>query len=410
MSTNQTWGDFGREVRNAVQDALQSGDFQKLGDVVTNVAGEAVKIGGEQVGQVINSLTSGARENYTEKWIRENNERKAAAQGQNGKNLPARAFAAPFQKKGSVSGTLFQVFGGIGAGVLGVLSVIFLGLGIAYGGGFGTAFWVLAIFLGFSVGMIRLGVGQKRRLKRAMKYRELAGHNHYINLEELAMRTNRSLKYVRKDVKKMLEDGFFPEGHLDRQETCLMLDEKIYGEYLSLEKQRKAQALAIPQKPEAPEKPAAKASSEVDSLIAEGQDYIRKLRDMNDNIAGESISAKLFRLESLLKQIFDRLREHPEQASQMQKFMSYYLPTTLKLVAAYEEFDTLSEQGGDIVEAKEEIEKTLDTINSAFSELLNRLFREAAYDVTTDAQVLQTMLAQEGLTREPELEFAKRKV
>ena len=118
---------------------------------------------------------------------------------------------------------------------------------------------------------------------------------------------------------------------------------------------------------------------------------------MNDNIPGEEISAKLFRLENLLKEIFEGLKEHPEQRHQMRKFMDYYLPTTLKLVEAYEEFDELSAQGQEIREAKAEIEKTLDTINSAFEELLNRMFRATAYDVTTDAQVLQTMLAKEGL-------------
>ncbi len=64
---------------------------------------------------------------------------------------------------------------------------------------------------------------------------------------------------------------------------------------------------------------------------------------------------------------------------------------------AYEEVDSLSVQGDDIRAAKAEIEKTLDTINGAFGELLNKIFRDTAYDVTTDAQVLQTMLAKEGL-------------
>ena len=91
----------------------------------------------------------------------------------------------------------------------------------------------------------------------------------------------------------------------------------------------------------------------------------------------------------------------------MRKFMNYYLPTTLKLVAAYEEFNDLRSQGEEIREAKTEIEKTLDTINGAFEELLNRMFRETAFDVTTDAQVLQTMLAKEGLTSQKEFEFDK---
>lgn len=413
MNTNQMWSGFGEEVRDAIQDALQTGDFKNFNEVVTSAAMEAMKTAKNQFGQNFasqNSRETPSRETYTEKWVKENNARKAAQQEQASRSLPVRASLAPIERKGSVSGTLLQVFGGIGTGVLAVLSTVFLGLGLGVGGGFWVAFGVLFAFLWLAVGMIKAGNRKKSRLKRALKYLQLAGNNHYIDLEDLAMHTNQSIKFVLKDIKKMLTDGFYPEGHLDRQESCLMLDNKIYGEYLSLEKQRREQAQEMRALPErtAAEAPAQGTPSEVDSLIAEGQECIRKLRDMNDNIAGESISAKLFRLENLLKEIFDRLKEHPEQVSQMQKFMSYYLPTTLKLVAAYEDFDALSEQGPDIMEAKAEIEKTLDTINSAFSELLNRLFRETAYDVTTDAQVLQTMLAKEGLTREPELEFVKR--
>lgn len=415
MNTNKIWSEYGDAVRDAIQDALKTGDFKNFNDVVTSAAMEAMNTAKVQFDQDAVSITNWGnpqKENHTERFLREKNERKAAQQEQVQRNLPARVSLAPMERKGSVSGTLLQVFGGIGTGVMAILSTVFLGLGLGIGGGWWKAFGWMFLFLMLAVGMIKTGNKKKSRLKRALKYLQLAGNNHYIDLQDLAMHTNQNIKFVLKDIKKMLIDGFYPEGHLDRQESCLMLDNKIYGEYLTLEKQRMAQEQekrALPEKPVEQESAQAReASSEVDRLISEGQEYIRKLRNMNDNIAGESISAKLFRLENILKEIFDRLREHPEQVSQMQKFMSYYLPTTLKLVAAYEEFDSLSEQGEDIMEAKAEIEKTLDTINSAFSELLNRLFREAAYDVTTDAQVLQTMLAKEGLTREPELEFVRR--
>lgn len=195
-----------------------------------------------------------------------------------------------------------------------------------------------------------------------------------------------------------------------------MLNDRIYREYITLEKQRKvlekeqkAQARrAVEEKPQPAKQPQESAGgSELDEMITQGQDCIRRLRNMNDNIPGEEISAKLFRLENLLKEIFEGLKEHPEQLPQMQKFMNYYLPTTLKLVGAYEQFDDLSAQGDEIREAKAEIEKTLDTINCAFEELLNRMFRETAFDVTTDAQVLQTMLAKEGLTGQRDFEFEK---
>lgn len=408
MSTNQSWSAIGEEVRDAIQDALKTGDFKNFNKIVTDVAAEAVKAAKEQVGQggiqIQIPVGKVSVENYTERWLREHNERRALHQEQINRKLSIRSSLAPFERKGDLVGTLYQVFGGIGTGVTAIVSTVFLGLGLGLGGGFWLGFGIGASLLAVSIGMIKEGRKKKDRLRRAQKYLELAGNNHYANIEDIALHTNQPGKRILKDIKKMLEDGFFPQGHLDRQESCLMLDDKIYEEYLTLEKQRRIQAQdtrAIP------DKSAASAdkglSSEVEQLIAEGQSYIRQLRDMNDNIPGECISAKLFRLENLLKEIFDRVREHPEQAPQMKKFMSYYLPTTLKLVAAYEEFDTLSEQGPDILEAKAEIEKTMDTINSAFGELLNRLFRDAAFDATTDAQVLQTMLAKEGLTREPEL-------
>ena len=112
------------------------------------------------------------------------------------------------------------------------------------------------------------------------------------------------------------------------------------------------------------------------------------------------------RRENLLKEIFDRVQEHPEQMHRMHKLMDYYLPTMLKLVEQYAEFDEISSPGDDILDAKKEIEKTLDMINQAFVTLLNNLFRDAAFDASADAQVLQTMLAKEGLT---ESDFVREK-
>ena len=78
--------------------------------------------------------------------------------------------------------------------------------------------------------------------------------------------------------------------------------------------------------------------------------------------------------------------------------MNYYLPTTLKLVNAYREFDEQPVQGENIRKAKQEIEDTLDTIISAFEKLFDSMFEDAAMDISTDISVLETMLAQEGLT------------
>lgn len=400
MSENKSWSSIGEEIRDAVQKALQ-GDFSGLGDAAANTVTDTVRNVSSLVGQAVSGgnyterAANATKERQWRQAERERMEREAAA---------VRKSSAPFKAVGMVSGILCKVFGGIGTGVTIILSAVFLGMGIGFGGGFWIVFGFMLWLLANSVALLNGGIRLSRRLKRARRYVELAGRNNYINVEDIALHTGRTKKAVRKDVKKMLAKGYFPQGHLDAQESCLMLDNKIYEEYLSLEKQRKAQEREQTKRTKPEPAPQPETVSELDAMIASGQDCIRRLRDMNDNIAGEDISAKLFRLENLLKEIFDRLKEQPEQMPKMRKFMDYYLPTTLKLVKAYEQFDAMSIQGQDILEAKAEIEETLDTINSAFGELLNKMFRETAFDVTTDAQVLQTMLAKEGLTREKEFE------
>ena len=108
----------------------------------------------------------------------------------------------------------------------------------------------------------------------------------------------------------------------------------------------------------------------------------------------------------MITEIFDALKAQPDKKPQMRKFMDYYLPTTLKLVQTYADFEGVQIQGENITGAKQEIEKTLDTINAAFEKLLDDLFQDAAFDATTDAQVLQTILAQEGLAEDEKFKQA----
>ncbi len=318
------------------------------------------------------------------------------------------------RKVGNVSNVLYQVFGGIG---LGITSLVTLGRFFALLAGDTTfAGWIVnLVFLFGFYSMVRLGVGQKKRLKRAERYLQLCDYRVYGQIEHLAKGTGKSRGYVVRDLQKMLELGIFPEGHLDEQKTCFMLNDVVYRQYLEAENNRRLRELDSrkaleDKKAEQPvtEQPAPEVSSaqesEFHSMIDEGMEYIRKLRDLNDRIPGEVISAKLFCLENLLRDIFESVKQHPEQMDRMHKLMSYYLPTTLKLVESYERFDKVSAPGPDIIKAKAEIENTLDTINQAFRELLNNLFQDSVFDVTTDAQVLKTMLAKEGLTRE--MDFA----
>ena len=86
--------------------------------------------------------------------------------------------------------------------------------------------------------------------------------------------------------------------------------------------------------------------------------------------------------------------------------MDYYLPMTVKLLNAYADMDRQPVQGETIQASKQEIEATLDTLNLAFEKLLDSVFKDTALDVSSDISVLNTLLAQEGLTED---EFSRLK-
>ena len=133
-------------------------------------------------------------------------------------------------------------------------------------------------------------------------------------------------------------------------------------------------------------------------VLDRGNAFLQEIRRCNDAIPGEQISAKISRMELIVRRIFERAEAHPEIVPDLKKLMDYYLPMTVKLLNAYAEMDAQPVQGETIRASKKEIEETLDTLNYAFEKLLDDLFQDAAMDVSSDISVLNTLLAQEGLT------------
>lgn len=409
MSNKQNWNNLGDQFKNAVSDAINKGDFKKLNylvtDTVTDVIAEAschIKKTTEEVKQEYQTTSRADIYKNVEQYQQYQNQRNQQFDRPKPTRPMTSAKHMPITKVkhvGQVSSILYIVFGGIGTGIMALLllaGLLFAAVDWVWSP---STFATLALGLAAFLLMIRRGVSERGRLSRMKRYIALCDDNMYVNIKYLAQQTGKSISYVLKDIKKMLKYGFFPEGHLDEKDSCLMLDDATYREYLRVEKERKALAQEEAIKKATPPSEEDKLNQELTSIMNEGKDYIEKLHHLNDLIEDEIVSEKLYRMEDLLKQIFARLKDAPEQMPKMRKLMNYYLPTTIKLLQAYSEFDDVSTPNSDITSAKAEIEKTIDIINEAFAELLNKLFQDSAFDAATDAQVLQTMLAKEGLTK-----------
>mgnify|MGYP002725348275 FL=1 len=174
-------------------------------------------------------------------------------------------------------------------------------------------------------------------------------------------------------------------------------DEGRASHEAELQKQADAKAR---KEAEAKERERAEISPEVQLVLDKGNDFLEKIRRSNDAIPGEEISRKISRMELIVQKIFERAKAHPEIIPDLNRLMDYYLPMTVKLLNAYEDMDSQPIQGENIASSKKEIEDTIDTLNVAFEKLLDSVFEDTAIDVSSDISVLNTVLAQEGLTED----------
>lgn len=152
---------------------------------------------------------------------------------------------------------------------------------------------------------------------------------------------------------------------------------------------------------EVPEEPETTGNEELDKMIADSKKAIAEMKRLDDNIADPTISAQIVRLQQLTGKIFAQVEQNPEKLPQIRKFMNYYLPTTLKILNAYDRMGEQGVSGENITSTMQKVEGMMSTIITAFEKQLDSLFGSEAMDISTDMVVLENMMAREGLTDDP---------
>ena len=399
---NNDWVQVGENIKQCVQNAVESKNFEGLSKSIESSVNTAINHMNQKFAfhQMKSSTYSDPRATAKQNAQKPNttSARQQVSIQEQQKLVPQ---LYPKKPPGTYAAPVCKVLGIIGTSVFGLSTAILTLIGI-FGGPWGVwlADSIVGMFLGGSVAMTRYGVKTEGMLARFKKYVARIGHNQYCDIQQLANIVGKKKSFVEKEVRKMIEKGYFLQGHVDDLGTTLITSDFMYKKYLEAEQSRrireietkKKESLQIEQKQEAYPK-------QVQDILDEGNKYIQHIRQCNDAIPGEVMSQKLYTLEDIMGRIFEQLKKHPESADDLQKMMKYYLPTTSKLIEAYKEMDGQPSYGdNNIAKTKKEIEDTLDVINAAFGKLFDDMFEDAAWDISTEISTMKTLLAKEGLT------------
>ena len=242
------------------------------------------------------------------------------------------------------------------------------------------ALCVLAVGLGLLVD----GIRRQRRAGRFRGYLAMIGEKKSVAISALASATGRPKNKVCADLEDMLDAGLFPSGYLNYGGDRFVLGG-------GLEDQPESQATA----------PAAKAQPQPSKADRGAENAILdEIRQVNDQVANEKLSAQIDRIGVITAKILEYQKSRPEKAPQLHSFLSYYLPTTLKILRAYGQLESQQIAGENITAAMTRIEGMMDKVVEGFEKQLDQLFQGDTMDITADVDVLEQMLARDGLTGE----------
>lgn len=299
---------------------------------------------------------------------------------------------------GSMSGILYILFGISGCLVYGSSVLIFIIFKILFGMiGSNVLFVSAFLLLVVSVGLLIRGITLRKRVKRFKKYVRFIDDNNYFLINDLAKFAREKESFVVKDLSKMIDLGMFLEGHIDEEKTYFMLNDEVYNDYLNLKNQQIAKEIDNEKLNEEIEN---LEKDEIESTIKIGRNYIEQIKNIKNELYKEEIAVKLDKLGNISNQILVQVEKNPNKIQEVNKFINHYLPITIKLINSYKDINNQVVQGENIENAKLEIEKSIDLINSAFENLLDDLYEDVVLDISTDISVLKTLFKQEGLTED----------
>ena len=263
-------------------------------------------------------------------------------------------------------------------------------------------------------------------------YAAIIGDRSSVSIRELSTRLGKSTDEVIRDLQAMIDREILdPQCYIDRGAMLLYLQDDVIETHFvnptvniyvnDADNARARSDAAEPARPvgkhagktveKTADKPAEKPAERTRPQPSrkntlDDEDFeakLREIRQLNDDIDNEAVSERIDRIGALTASIFRVVREKPERADEVRKFMNYYLPTTLKLLKSYSLMEKQSYQGENIQASRRKIEEVLETLVHAFEQQQDKLFQSDALDVETDISVLETMMASDGLTEQGKL-------
>ncbi len=258
--------------------------------------------------------------------------------------------------------------------------------------------FIISLFISIIIMLTRYrGKLEYERIKKNYKryIRELNG-NKVISINDLANSVDQDIEEAYSDLRHMIKEDYFPEARIVENKSLFILDIPTY----SLYKERKNEILS-----EASDIRQISNEQNLEEInLVRSKEIIESAnKDLNAiNLVKNKIENKTFidhieDFENSSKDILKVIENHPESSHGLNKFSEYYLPTSVKLINAYYEFEQIASRNSKILKSMEQIDETIVDLTNAFERLQLDFLSDSTMEVKADIDTINLLLNQEGL-------------
>lgn len=275
----------------------------------------------------------------------------------------------------TVFGWILAVFGVIGALAMG-----------------GSSLWAVLTYLAIALGggslILSAVLGRKKEavFKQCMK---VAGDAGLVDIGKLSRTMGWKGAEADRNLSDMIDRGYFGErAYIDHERGLLVVrPEDMRDVYRAEDMAAEAKKAQAEQE----------GREQKTGDMTEYERIVEAIRQADIDIDDEVMSEKIRRMQTITAAIFQEVEAHPEKRPQIERFMNYYLPTTLKLLKSYAHIESQGVAGQNMAKAKSDIERIADTLVEGYEKQLDTLYRAEAMDIAGDVSVIENMMKRDGL-------------
>ena len=147
------------------------------------------------------------------------------------------------------------------------------------------------------------------------------------------------------------------------------------------------------------EMPYATGSEDVDTMLTGIEKNLDALHALNDAIPDAQLSREMDRMERAGRGILKAVEAAPDKAPQIDRFARYYLPEVVKIMGAYARMEQVRLRGDNAEQIQSEVRANAATMATSFENQLDGLYSAEAMDISTDIEVLDSILKSQNLAR-----------